>query len=143
MDSGVLLPGLLRPLFAVGAVWLLHRLVKIFYNLFLHPLKDIPGPRLAAATYLPEFYYDVVCVGKYTAEIGKMHEKYGEIDIAQLPRPEMPGPGWCSGCLPTTGPLVRINPDEIHCNDPDFIDEIYAVGGRKRNKPLHQVTASA
>lgn len=143
MDSGVLLAALLRPLFAVGTVWLLHRLVKIFYNLFLHPLRDIPGPRLAAATYLPEFYYDVVCVGKYTAEIGKMHEEYGEIDTAQLPGPEMQGTGCRSEYLPTIGPLVRINPNEVHCNDPDFIDEIYAVGGRKRNKPVHQVTASA
>ncbi|KAK6218825.1 hypothetical protein LQW54_002751 [Pestalotiopsis sp. IQ-011] len=40
------------------------------------------------------------------------------------------------------GPIVRINPNEVHCNDPSFVDEIYAVGGRKRDKPIHQVNMS-
>lgn len=40
------------------------------------------------------------------------------------------------------GPLVRINPDEIHCSDFNFIDEIYAAGGRKRNKSDHQCRGS-
>lgn len=35
------------------------------------------------------------------------------------------------------GPIVRINPFELHCNDPAFIDEIYASGSRKRNKSTH------
>jgi len=41
------------------------------------------------------------------------------------------------------GPIVRINPNEVHCNDVSFADEIYAVGGRKRDKPLHQINGSA
>lgn len=41
------------------------------------------------------------------------------------------------------GPLVRINPDEVHCSDPHFSDEIYAVGGRKRDRSLHQINAAA
>ena len=41
------------------------------------------------------------------------------------------------------GPIVRINPNEIHCNDIKFADEIYATGGRKRDKPLHQINGSA
>lgn len=37
------------------------------------------------------------------------------------------------------GPIVRISPDEVHCSDSRFIDEIYATGNRKRDKPIHQV----
>lgn len=98
----------------LGAIWLAYQLVKALYNASpFHPLSHIPGPKLAAATYLPEFYYDVIKFGRYTREIRELHEKYG--------------------------PLVRINPYEIHCSDINFSDEIYAVGGRKRDKPSHQV----
>lgn len=70
--------GFQRSLAAVATVWLAYQVLKMLYNIFLHPLKSIPGPRLAAATYLPEFYHDVLCVGRYTGEIRKMHEIYGE-----------------------------------------------------------------
>lgn len=63
----------------VAGVWLTYQLFKALYNISpLHPLSHIPGPKLASATYLPEFYYDVVKFGCYTKEIRKMHERYGE-----------------------------------------------------------------
>lgn len=40
-------------------------------------------------------------------------------------------------CLLLSGPIVRIGPNELHCNDPAFVDEIYASSGRKRNKQDH------
>ncbi|KAK8062764.1 hypothetical protein PG997_014861 [Apiospora hydei] len=92
---------------------LAYQLILAAWNLSpFHPLSHIPGPRLAAATYLPEFYYDTIQYGRYTQRIQKMHEKYG--------------------------PIVRINPSEVHCADYSFADEIYAVGGRKRDKPIHE-----
>jgi hypothetical protein len=64
-------------------VWFLYQLLKALYNVSpLHPLSHVPGPKLAAATYLPEFYYDVVKFGCYTKEIGSMHEKYGKCACA-------------------------------------------------------------
>ncbi len=32
------------------------------------------------------------------------------------------------------GPVIRINPHEIHCNDPEFIDNIYTGASRKTDK---------
>lgn len=40
------------------------------------------------------------------------------------------------------GPIVRINPWEIHCSDISFADEIFALGGRKRDKPMHHINGS-
>lgn len=60
-------------------LWLLLKAAQALYNISpLHPLSKIPGPRLAAATYLPEFYYDVIKFGCYTKEIGRMHQIYGK-----------------------------------------------------------------
>lgn len=59
------------------AIITLYYILRTVYRLFLHPLRKIPGPRFAAASYLGEFYYDVVKGGKYIFEIERMHEKYG------------------------------------------------------------------
>jgi hypothetical protein len=34
------------------------------------------------------------------------------------------------------GPIVRITPNEVHFNDPEFIDTLYPGPGRKTDKPL-------
>ncbi|KAK8080848.1 hypothetical protein PG997_008666 [Apiospora hydei] len=103
--------------FVLVSAWLLYQLAQAAWNLSpFHPLSSIPGPRLAGATYLPEFYYDAVKFGTYTKRIQRLHEAYG--------------------------PIVRISPNEVHCNDPAFSDEIYASAGRRRDKPLHQIRGS-
>ncbi|KAJ0159761.1 Trichodiene oxygenase [Colletotrichum tanaceti] len=107
-----------RTILGLVGLWLAYQLFKALYNISpLHPLSHIPGPKLSAATYIPEFYYDVILYGRYTREIHRMHEQYG--------------------------PIVRINPHEVHCNNVNFADEIYAVSGRKRDKPVHQINGSA
>lgn len=42
-----------------------------------------------------------------------------------------------------SGPLVRISPNEVHCSDPDMVDEIYAGGGRRREKSAHWCSSLA
>lgn len=60
-------------------VWVGLEVLKALYNVSpLHPLHNIPGPRLAAATYLPEFFHDVLLGGRYTHAIQRMHKQYGE-----------------------------------------------------------------
>lgn len=60
------------------AIVLVYHSIKILYNISpFHPLSAIPGPKLAAASYLPEFWHDAVRFGRYTHEIRKMHDKYG------------------------------------------------------------------
>lgn len=78
------------------------------YRLYFHPLAKFPGPKIAGMTLWYEWYYDAALRGQYIFKIKEMHEKYG--------------------------PIVRITPDELHVNDPEFIPELYPSGGRKRDK---------
>ena len=49
----------------------------VVYRLYFSPLSKFPGPKLAAATYLFEGYYDVVKRGKYIFKIRDLHAEYG------------------------------------------------------------------
>ncbi|KUI64499.1 Trichodiene oxygenase [Cytospora mali] len=80
------------------------------YRVYFSPLSRIPGPKLAALTYLYESYYEIVLGGQYFKRVAQMHEQYG--------------------------PIVRVTPNEIHFNDPEFIDMVYPTIGRKTNKPV-------
>jgi hypothetical protein len=91
-----------------AAAGILYLAGLVIYRLHFHPLADYPGPKLAAATVWYEFYYDGVQRGRYTFKIQEMHDKYG--------------------------PIVRISPEELHCNDPSFIDTLYAGGSVRRDK---------
>jgi cytochrome P450 len=99
---------------ALVALYVAYRVALAIYNISpYHPLSRFPGPKIAAASYLYEAYYDWWLVGRYGKVIACMHEQYG--------------------------PIVRINPDELHCSDPAFTDEIYAGPGRIRDKWQHQL----
>lgn len=66
----------LFPILAAALLFLLCVRIVI-YRLYAHPLSGFPGPKLAAATFFYEFYYDVLKKGMYIWEIEHMHEKYG------------------------------------------------------------------
>lgn len=49
----------------------------MIYNLYFHPLRKFPGPKIAAATQLYTSYH--LCKGDGIPYINKLHEKYGEV----------------------------------------------------------------
>ena len=73
----------------------------IFYNLFLHPLRNYPGPLLWRATSIPAAYWH--WQGKIIFKISEIHDKYGTV--------------------------VRIMPNELAFIGPEAWNDIY--GHRK------------
>ncbi|KAI1842528.1 hypothetical protein JX266_011282 [Neoarthrinium moseri] len=66
--------------YTVALAWVCYHLLKALYNVSpTHPLSSFPVPKLVAATYFPELWYDVICTGNYTTQIRTMHEKYGMV----------------------------------------------------------------
>ena len=109
---------------------------KIVYRLFFHPLAGFPGPKLAALTGLVEFYHDGIRGGQYTFEIAHMHKTYG----TYLRKLDYSAISWSTDTSTTLilisikGPVVRISPDELHVNDPEFINELYGGVSTKRDR---------
>ncbi|KAF5500515.1 Cytochrome P450 monooxygenase sdnE [Colletotrichum siamense] len=90
-----------------GAGPLLVFVISAIRRVFFSPLSKFPGPKFAALTLWNEFYWDVVKRGTFIWRIEDMHKKYG--------------------------PIVRINPYELHIIDPEFYDELYS-SNRKSDK---------
>lgn len=68
----------LRGLTTLVLLWIAYRVAVALYNISpFHPLSRFPGPKIAAATYLYEAYYDWILVGRYGKVIKRMHDKYG------------------------------------------------------------------
>ncbi|PSR80441.1 cytochrome P450 [Coniella lustricola] len=78
------------------------------YRLYFSPIANIPGPKLAALTYWYECYYEVWLGGKFFLKLEELHQQYG--------------------------PIVRINPIEVHYNDPEAIDLVLAGPGKKTDR---------
>ncbi|KAM7183451.1 Cytochrome P450 [Naviculisporaceae sp. PSN 640] len=72
------------------------------HRLFFHPLRSVPGPKLAAMTGWYETYFELLhkgLGGQFTFHIRELHSKYG--------------------------PIVRISPWEVHIDDPNFFSVLY------------------
>ncbi|EON69687.1 hypothetical protein W97_08947 [Coniosporium apollinis CBS 100218] len=100
---------------AAGVCLLSYMLLVLFYRLHLSPLAAYPGPKLAAATHLCEFYYDVVRRGQFVFKLREWHSRYG--------------------------PIVRINPDEIHIYDSDhLLSSVFTTSSGKRREKYEVAT---
>ena len=97
---------ILLPRFAifVALFVIIRTLFGAVNRLYFSPIAGFPGPRVAALTFWNEFYYDVWLGGRYSWKILDYHKKYG--------------------------PIVRINPFEIHINDPWFYDQLYVSSSK-------------
>ncbi|KAK6826924.1 hypothetical protein RU639_004766 [Aspergillus parasiticus] len=80
------------------------------YRVYFHSLAHIPGPPLAKVTYLYEWYYDLYQSDQFTFQLKDLHHKYG--------------------------PVIRINPDKVHIDDPDFFDQVFNQTNGRAVKPL-------
>jgi hypothetical protein len=72
----------LRSIVAITVVFaIVYPLYLAVVRLYFSPLAGFPGPKIAAASFWYEFYYDFWKSGKYIFEIKKMHEKYGKSSV--------------------------------------------------------------
>lgn len=113
---------------------ILYAMYGVVYRLYLSPLANFPGPKIAALTDWYEFYYDVIKRGKYTWRIAEMHERYGMQTGLIVRAFWYITRRWLIE-MSRVGPIIRISPDQLHINDPDFLDEIYPGSAKKTDKP--------
>ncbi len=62
---------------AIGIGCISYLAVLAFRCLWLSPLAEFPGPKLAALSTWYQFYYDVIKPGQLAFQISKLHDKYG------------------------------------------------------------------
>ncbi|KAI0968596.1 cytochrome P450 [Xylaria arbuscula] len=76
-------------------------LALAIHRLCMSPLSGIPGPKLAGLTTLYEAYFDFISQGggQFAFQIKELHKKYG--------------------------PIVRVGPNEVHIDDPEYYNVVY------------------
>lgn len=60
------------------SVLILGVLTVSVYRLYLSPLANFPGPKLAAWTQWYEFYWNVIRPGQFTFHLQELHDTYGK-----------------------------------------------------------------
>ena len=69
-------------LLGISLLAVVYKVTRILYRFYFHPLAKIPGPPLAIATYLYEWYYDIWHHGTYNSRLPQLHEKYGTSKVS-------------------------------------------------------------
>ncbi|KAI2641175.1 elymoclavine monooxygenase [Xylaria nigripes] len=78
--------------------------LTVLYRIYLHPLRNIPGPRLAALSNLYGVYYNVFHDG-FSKSFESLHKHYNS-------------------------PVIRIGPNHVHINKPSFYEEVFRAGSK-------------
>lgn len=89
-------------------LWIACLVLLAVCRVLYSPLAKFPGPRMAAITTWYQAYYDIWLGGQYFRKLNELHTKYG--------------------------PIVRINPHELHVDDPEFIEVLFTGPGKRRDK---------
>ncbi|OGM44850.1 hypothetical protein ABOM_006118 [Aspergillus bombycis] len=84
--------------------------LKVLYRLHFHPLKNFPGPWLAAATGWYKFYYDVIRGGQYIFHIWRLEKEFNST-------------------------IIRISHNHLLINDPDFFHDVFKPGTEFQRDP--------
>ncbi|RAO70228.1 uncharacterized protein BHQ10_006240 [Talaromyces amestolkiae] len=90
---------------------LLYLAAVVVYRLKFHHTAHIPGPFLAKVTFFYGWYYDLYLEGQYAFKIKELHKIYG--------------------------PIIRIDPDTVHIDDPDYFEVIFNLKNGRQVKPQH------
>ncbi|ETS80734.1 hypothetical protein PFICI_08263 [Pestalotiopsis fici W106-1] len=97
----------INPLVLIATLAAIFLASYCFYAVYLHPLRDFPGPKLSAVTRIP---YWIVCLrGDQVRHLIKLHEKYG--------------------------PVVRYAPDDLSYADGRAWKDIASVQKGKKENP--------
>ncbi|KAJ6443717.1 Trichodiene oxygenase [Purpureocillium lavendulum] len=100
----------------IGLVGTVVYLIAIaIYRLYLSPLSKFPGPKLAALTQWYEAYYELFSVALSLS--GQATKRTGSLTVVATGK----------------GPIIRINPWELHVQDSEFYDVLYS-GSRHSSK---------
>ncbi|PSN66721.1 cytochrome P450 [Corynespora cassiicola Philippines] len=84
------------------ALLLIRWVAKVIYRVYFHPLTRFPGPKLAAATRIPQLYS--ILIGSSHDRLCKLHQQYGDV--------------------------VRVSPDEISFIGPQAWRDIHGHGSK-------------
>ncbi|KAI0848996.1 putative elymoclavine monooxygenase [Daldinia vernicosa] len=84
--------------------------ITIFHRIYIHPLRKIPGPTLAAASDFYGFYHNFFKGGGYSKRFRDFHVRYGS-------------------------PVIRIGPNHVHVNSPEFFEEVFHIGSKYSKDP--------
>ncbi|POS74303.1 cytochrome P450 [Diaporthe helianthi] len=76
---GLTAPGLsLGNLFVIASLsFVVYVLSNVVYNIFFHPLRKFPGPKLMAASVIPYCYR--LTTGRLPFDILELHRRYGDV----------------------------------------------------------------